>query len=58
MKTYYAKIRLPDGSYQVTTIRASDNMAAKRLLEARYGAGRVVGIPTTKKFTETPLRRL
>jgi len=46
MKQYKARIRLPNGSQQVVYVYADDGLKAKQLLEAQYGRGSLIGIPT------------
>mgnify|MGYP001059936196 CR=1 FL=1 len=46
MTQYKARIRLPNGSQQVVYVTADDGLKAKYLIEAQYGKGSIIGIPT------------
>ncbi|SKC07818.1 hypothetical protein SAMN06295937_10772 [Sphingopyxis flava] len=43
--TYRAKVKLPNGSYQVVTVQADSTSNAKSMLEAQYGKGSVTSSP-------------
>lgn len=48
MKTFGARVRVPFGGsfkFEWTEINADSAPAAKRLLEAMYGRGNVIGVP-------------
>jgi len=46
MKQWKATIKLANGSQQVVYVTADDGLKAKYMLEAQYGKGSIIGIPT------------
>lgn len=45
-KTYKAKVKLPNGSWQDVTVQADNAYKAKGMLEALWGKGNLWGPPT------------
>lgn len=46
MEQWKARIRLANGSQQVIHVQADNQMNAKYMIEAQYGQGSIIGIPT------------
>ena len=46
IKTFKAIVKLSGGSQQKVTVQADDSSKAKKMLEAQYGKGSVLGIPS------------
>lgn len=44
LRTFEARIKLPNGSYQKITVQADDSTKAKAMLEAQYGKGNVSSV--------------
>jgi hypothetical protein len=46
MKEWKARIKLPNGSQQVIYVQADNQSNAKQMIEAQYGKGSIIGVPT------------
>ena len=46
MQQWKATIRLGNGSQQVVYVTADNGQKAKCMIEAQYGKGSIIGIPT------------
>jgi len=46
MKQWKARIKLPNGMQQVVYVQADNQLAAKQMIEAQYGQGSIIGVPT------------
>ena len=44
--TYEARVKLPGGGQEVVRVQASNQVNAKKMLEAQYGKGSLIGSPT------------
>ncbi len=45
MKTFKARVKMPDGSVVDVQIQANDYFSAKKLLESQYGAANIYSPP-------------
>lgn len=46
MKQWKARIKLANGNQQVVYVQANSQLNAKYMLEAQYGKGSIIGVPT------------
>jgi len=46
MKQWKARIKLENGSQQVVYVYADSQLNARYMIEAQYGKGSIIGVPT------------
>lgn len=46
MKQWKARIKLANGMQQTVYVYADSQLAARYMIEAQYGTGSIIGIPT------------